>query len=206
MTTATGMRTTGYETDWVFGIQWKPVVAAAFVGFAVTLIMTTLGAAIGLTAGDAGGRARPEAIGIGAGLWWVLTVAVTGVIAGRVLASTARRDLNYRPVIYGTLVWIVGVLILLFLLATGVGNVIGGLGGGMGAAAAANNVTQQGGTGGTPADTMQAMETAMEVGRGAAWGLLVSMVVGLVATIIGAGRRERAALPAVEAPPTPRAR
>jgi hypothetical protein len=164
-------------------MQWKPVIAGALAGFAVTLILTTLGAAIGLTAGDAadaGGRA----IGTGALVWWVLTVIATGLVGGWVIARTARLDAEYDPVIYGTLGWVLGALLLLFLLAIGVGSIVGGLGGGLGAAAA-----QRGMPNVSPADTARVAQRAVDVGKGAAWGLLVSQLLGLGATIAGARMR-----------------
>ncbi|MFN2571078.1 MAG: hypothetical protein ABR537_05620 [Gemmatimonadales bacterium] len=187
MTTATGRVDSQYAVDWSFGVQWKPVVAAALVGFAITLILTTLGAAIGFSAANASNGADGQTVGIGAIIWWVLTVAIAGFMSGRVLGTTARRDVDYNPAIHGTLAWVIGVIILLFLLANGVGNIIGGLGGGMGAAAAngaQHNVTA--------ADSVRAVRTATHVGTGAAWALLGSQIIGLVTTIIGAGRRERA--------------
>jgi len=189
MTAATGrIETTTYGSDWGVGIQWRSIVAAALVGFAITLILTTLGAAIGLTAGDAANGADGRAVGIGALIWWVFTVAIAGFTAGRVLATTARHDADYRPAIYSTLAWVLGVIVLLFLLANGLGNVIGGIGGGMSAAVAANGGAAQQGM--TPADSMRVVETATDVGKGAAWGLLASQLIGLAATIVGAGRRE----------------
>jgi hypothetical protein len=179
---------TGYAVDWTFGVQWRPVFAAALVGFAVTLILTTLGAAIGFTAANASDGANGKAAGVGAIIWWVLTVAIAGFVAGRVLGTTARPDAEYRPAIYGTLAWVVGVIILLFLLANGVGNIIGGMGGGMGAAAANSGAHNSV----SPADSVRAVRTATDVGTGAAWGLLGSQILGLGMTIVGAGRRNRA--------------
>jgi hypothetical protein len=165
-------------------VQWAAVVAAALAGFAVTLILTALGAAIGLSAGAASNGVDAGAVGSGAIIWWTLSVIVAGLVAGRVLASTAGADLHYHRVVYGTLAWVVGVIILLFLLANGVGNMIGGLGGGLGAAAATNNLPA-----GTPADSVRVARDVAAVGSGAAWGLLVSMLAGLGATILAAGKR-----------------
>jgi hypothetical protein len=167
-------------------VQWTAVVAAALAGFAVTLILTALGAAIGLTAGAASNGVEGEAVGAGMLIWWTLTVIAAGLVAGRVLTTTAGRDVNYSRVIYGMLAWVLGVIILLFLLANGVGNMIGGLGGGLGAAAATRSLPSA-----TPADSVQAARTVAAVGSGAAWGLLLSMLLGLGATIMAAGKRER---------------
>jgi hypothetical protein len=189
MTAATGTATRGIgypEATWRFGVQWTGVVAAALAGFAVTLILTALGAAIGLTAGAASNGVEGEAVGAGALIWWTLSVVVAGLVAGRVLAMCAGADVSYNRAIHGTLAWVLGVIILLFLLANGVGNMIGGLGGGLGAAAATHNVPAV-----APADSVGAARTAAAIGSGAAWGLLLSMLLGLGATIMAAGKRER---------------
>lgn len=168
------------------GIHWRAVFAGALAGFAATIILTTLGAAIGITAAADSGQASGSAVGIGAGIWWLLTVIIAGVISGRVIASTARQDENYSAGIYGTLAWTAGVIIMLVLLAFGVGSIMGGLGGGLGAAAA-----QRGMPSVSPADSLRAANMAATVGAGAAWGLLLSQLLGLGATILGARRGHR---------------
>ena len=188
MTAATRTAPTGMgyaDTTWRFGVQWTAVVAAALAGFAVTLILTVLGAAIGLTAGAASHGVEGEAVGAGAFIWWTLTVILAGYVAGRVLAISSGTDVRYNRVVHGTLAWVLGVIILLFLLANGVGNMIGGLGGGLGAAAATRQLPS-----GSPADSVHVARTAAAVGSGAAWGLLISMLLGLGATIMGAGKNE----------------
>jgi hypothetical protein len=177
----------GRRPSWDRGMQWKPIVAGALAGFAVMIILTTLGAALGVTAADAADGADGRAAGAWAGLWWLLTALASGLFGGWVIAHTARRDLDYDPLIYGTLAWVIGTIILLFLLAIGVGSMMGGLGGGLGAA-----VAERGGAPrGSPADTARIAETAANVGKGAAWGLLLSQLLGLGATIYGARMRRK---------------
>ena len=129
-----------------------------------------------------------KAVGIGAGIWWLITAAVAGLASGWVLAATGRTDPVYRPLIYATAAWALGVIILLFLIANGAGNVIGGMGGGLGAAAANSGELRQNIS---PADSARAVRTAADVGTGAAWGLFISQIIGLGATILGAGTRNR---------------
>ncbi len=177
----------GRRPSWDRGMQWKPVVAGALAGFAMMIVLTTLGAALGITAGDAADGGDSRAVGTAAGIWWLLTALAAGVFGGWVIARTARRDLDYDPVIYGVLAWVIGTIILLFLLAVGVGSMLGGLGGGLGAAAAERGVTG----GGTPADTARVAETAANVGKGAAWALLLSQILGIGGSIFGARMRPR---------------
>src|SRR5918999_1037598 len=178
----------GRRPSWERGMQWKPVVAGALAGFAAMVVLTTLGAALGITAGDAADGGNARAVGTAAGIWWLLTALAAGVFGGWVIAHTARRDLDYDPVIYGVLAWSLGTIILLFLLAIGVGSVLGGLGGGLGAAAAERGVPSA-----SPADTARVVQTAANVGKGAAWGLLISQILGIAASIFGANMKRRPA-------------
>jgi hypothetical protein len=177
----------GRRPSWDRGMQWKPVVAGALAGFAVMIVLTTLGAALGISAADAADGGDGRAAGTGAGIWWLLTALASGLFGGWVIARTARRDLDYDPVIYGTLAWVIGTIILLFLLAIGVGSMMGGLGGGLGAAVAERGA----GPRGSPADTARVVETAANIGKGAAWGLLISQILGLGGSIFGARMRMR---------------
>jgi hypothetical protein len=178
----------GRRPSWDRGMQWKPVVAGALAGFAMMIVLTTLGAALGIAAGDAADGGDSRAVGTAAGVWWLLTALAAGVFGGWVIARTARRDLDYDPVIYGVLAWVIGTIILLFLLAVGVGSMLGGLGGGLGAAVAERGAS---GVGGSPADTARVAETAANVGKGAAWGLLLSQILGIGGSIFGARMRPR---------------
>jgi hypothetical protein len=108
----------GRRPNWDRGMQWKPVVAGALAGFAVMIILTTLGAALGVSAADAADGADGRAVG----------------------AAVAERGAAPR---------------------------------------------------GSPADTARIAETAANVGKGAAWGLLLSQLLGLGATIFGARMRRR---------------
>ena len=178
----------GRRPIWDRGMQWKPVVAGALAGFAVTIVATTLGAALGITAGDAANGGDARAVGTAAGIWWLLTALAAGMFGGWVIARTARRDLDYDAVIYGVLAWVIGTIILLFLLAVGVGSMLGGLGGGLGAAVAERGASVGGAS---PADTARVAETAANVGKGAAWGLLLSQILGIGGSIFGARMRRR---------------
>ena len=177
----------GRRPAWDRGMQWKPVVAGALAGFAVMIVLTTLGAALGISAADAADGGDGRAAGSGAGIWWMLTALAAGLFGGWVIARTARRDLDYDPVIYGTLAWVIGTIILLFLLAIGVGSMMGGLGGGLGAAVAERGATPRG----SPADTARLAERAADVGKAAAWGLLLSQILGIAGSIFGARMRGR---------------
>lgn len=131
---------------WSSRVQWGAIIAGAVAGLGVVFIMTTLGAALGVTAGTIAGHAtdNPDggtagkaalAFGIGSGIWMLLTAAATGMVGGYVLNSTARRDRPYSPVVFGGITWAVGVCALLMVVAPAFGGALSGFGAGAGGAA-----------------------------------------------------------------------
>jgi len=133
---------------WSSRVQWGAILAGAVAGLGTLIIMATLGAALGITAGTVGvhqtetanGNTAENAalaFGIGSGIWMLLTAAATGLVGGYVLNSTARRDRPYSPVVFGGITWAVGVCTLLMIAAPAFGGGLSGLGSGAGGAAAA---------------------------------------------------------------------
>lgn len=204
------------ETVWNSRVQWGAILAGAFAGFAVTLLMTTLGAAIGITAGAAGvmgaeGADRETAetaatgFGIGLGVWMLLTALATGLIGGWVLNATSRRDRGYSSVLFGGITWAVGVCLLLLLVTPSVGGLFSGMGAGAGTAAATAANQQPGilgrmGQAAPQTDPSRPMsdeekaaardaaEKAATAATAAAWFMFGSQLVALGATILAAGR------------------
>ncbi|MBI2932292.1 MAG: hypothetical protein HYY16_11625 [Planctomycetes bacterium] len=158
--------------------QWGAIMAGALAGFATTFILGTLGMAIGMTAGKAVSEGAETGqvttgYGVASGIWWLVTVALTGLVGGAVLGRMARSDRAYFPGIFGTLTWISGVLIVLVLMALGLGGVVSGVG--------------AGGFMGRGMEEQTAQTTA-GVGIAAAWVLLVSEIIGLGVTVLAARR------------------
>lgn len=132
---------------WSSRVQWGAILAGAVAGFGVVVLMTTLGAALGITAGtigahhtdnptgDTAGKAA-LAFGIGSAVWMLLTAAASGLVGGYVLNSTSRRDRPYSPVVFGGITWAIGVCTLLMVAAPAFGGAIAGIGSGVGGAAA----------------------------------------------------------------------
>jgi hypothetical protein len=135
------------EAVWNSRTQWGAILAGAFAGFAVVILMSTLGAALGITAGAVGvntadtvstdtAEKTASAFGIGAAIWILLTALATGLVGGWVLNACSRRDRPYSSFVFGGITWAVGMCLALAVAAPGVGGVFSGLGGGAGGAAA----------------------------------------------------------------------
>ena len=126
-----GMRNYGAATERAPGwpgalsrVSWGAVFAGLVIATALQVVLTVLGAAIGLTALD--GEDSGKAFGIGAGIWALLVPLVTlyvgGMTAGRLANVRDRAD----GFIHGALVWGLSLLLATYLLGTGASRVLGG--------------------------------------------------------------------------------
>lgn len=133
--------------------QWSAIVAGAIAGIAAGVLMTALGAALGLTAtaavadaatnrsmsADGMGQAA-AGFGIGAGFWLLLTAAVVGLVGGTVLVKMSNLARAYSPGAHGFLTWSLGIAVAAMFAISGSGAISAALGvGAAGAAGAAAN-------------------------------------------------------------------
>lgn len=191
---------------------WGAISSAALAGFGVTILLATLGVALGLSAGagaidhatDAEGTAK--AFGAGAMIWLALSAILVGVTAGGVLACTARETRPYEPGTWGLVAWAVGLT-----LAAVVGSAssagmgaFGGAAGGQLADRAAVRSLDDGRTsandraidraidrtnaqsGTMDATTRERAADAAKATALGAWAAVIAQIIGLVATIVAA--------------------
>lgn len=217
-----------YATDVVARVAparvgWGAVFAGLVVAVSLQILLTVLGAAIGVTALDATDGSR--AVGIGAAIWALLipliTLFVGGMVAGRFSPIYSKGD----AVLRGVLVWGMSILLAAYLVGTGASRVIGGafsmvgdLGSGAVSAAGAvagqtseeqiRNEAQQRGI--TEADLRREMEqarqqasevagTAQEGAEMGLWVALGALLLSLGAAVFGAGMGPKSRDPAVVA-------
>jgi hypothetical protein len=102
------------------GVSWGAVVAGAFVTAALSLIMLSLGAGLGLSSLSFWGNAGPSASQVGAAaiLWLVfneiVSSAMGGYLAGRLRTKWRRihnDEVYFRDTAHGLLAWSVAVVI-----------------------------------------------------------------------------------------------
>ena len=129
------------ESVWNSRTQWGAILIGAVAGIVVLVLMTTLGAALGITAGaitvstietvNAESAERTaRAFTIGAAIWMLLTALLTGLAGGWALNATARRDRAYSSFIFGGVTWGVGLCLSLALASPVLGGSVAGIGGG----------------------------------------------------------------------------
>lgn len=105
-------------------VSWGAVFAGLVIATALQVVLTVLGAAIGLTALD--GTSSGRAFGVGAAIWALLVPLVTlfvgGMTAGRLANVRDRTD----GFLHGALVWGMSLLLATYLLGTGASRILGG--------------------------------------------------------------------------------
>lgn len=158
-------------------ISWGGIFGGVLAGIGTLLLLSSLGLAIGISAADPGDSSA-SAIGAGAAIWTSLTLLVALFVGG--WASTRLSMLWERTTaLYeGMLVWVISMMLILYLTASGIGLVASGAFGSLGdaAQAAGSSVNEAG--------------LSTEVSA-TAWLTFVALVLSLLAAIGGAamGRR-----------------
>jgi hypothetical protein len=139
-------------------VRWGGVMSGFFVAIATLLLLTALGLAVGITVlGDprAATSETAQGLGIGAGIWTFITLLVAYFLGGMVSTQVTDRPDRTGAVIHGVLVWVLFMVLLLWLMASGISLGMTGLFGavrtltqgvtavGMGAAGVGGDLTQR---------------------------------------------------------------
>jgi hypothetical protein len=120
-------------------ISWAAIFGGVILALAVQLLLSLLGAGIGLgTVGtNAGSTPTVSSLGIGAGIWWVISSCIALAAGGYVAAWLAGIEIRFDGVLHGLLTWGIATLLTLWLLTSAIGSIIGGGFSALGSAASA---------------------------------------------------------------------
>lgn len=109
-----------------FRLSWGGIFAGLVVALVVQVLLSLLGLAIGLGAANFV-TGNLQAVGIGAGIWAVLTALISlfagGLAAGHLAGVLTRFD----GMLHGVLVWGLSVIVGLWALSSGVSMLLGGI-------------------------------------------------------------------------------
>jgi hypothetical protein len=97
-------------------ISWGAVLAGAVVALAFSLVLTMLGAAIGLSVGS---NIRAETLTGGALLWSILATGVALFAGGWVASQLTAGETKVEAMVHGVILWGTVVAIMLWLTASG---------------------------------------------------------------------------------------
>jgi hypothetical protein len=190
-------------------VRWGSILAGLFAALSTLALMGILGIALGATAFNPGDTAR--SFGIGAGIWGALSALLAFLVGGWTAARTAAVRGRSNGLLNGSMVWVVAIPLLLYLLTSGIGSLLGAAGRTAATAAqvaapaagqAANDPAAQATAAAAAATagsaiqaTAQAVqqaaqdpanqEAAARAVRTGAWGTLGSLLLGLGASALG---------------------
>lgn len=115
-------------------IAWDGVWSGLLVAVGVFLLLSVLGLAIGVSAADVApnqaGNARE--LGIGAAVWSGLTLLIALFIGGMAATRTGMVYDRASGMIEGVLVWVLGVILLIYLASSGISALTSGVFGALG--------------------------------------------------------------------------
>lgn len=208
-------------------VRWGAILAGAVLGLALYLLLTLLGAAVGLSVSD---KVRPGALGAAAAGWAIVTTALCLFLGGYLASQFSVGENRFEGAVYGLLVWAVVFAMLLWLMASGVRTgfnaMVGMASAGEAGATAAEDFesaarrygvpqlqiddwkqkAKDAGAGHAVGDPQhqQAADAAARVTWYAFLGTLVSMLAASAGGYLGVGRQFWVVLPAGRRAPDPR--
>jgi hypothetical protein len=109
-------------------ISWPAIFAGVTVAVAAQLVLSLLGAGVGLGLVEpmAGGTPDAGNLGLGAGLWWLVSNLLALTAGGYTAAWLAGNTLRFDGMLHGIVTWGVTLLLTFYLLTTAIGGLIGG--------------------------------------------------------------------------------
>ena len=182
-------------------VRWGPVLAGLFTAIATQLVLSALGAAIGLTSVANSGAPRSDAGGVGSavGIWSIISLLISLFIGGWITARACGPMSKSSALLNGAILWATTLAISAWLLSSGVSGAFGIVASNAGAAI--NQAQQSGARLPNPANvpnvtadqTRDIAGNAAKVGWSFAIGSLLALASALFGANVGA-RRPRVAV------------
>ncbi|MEM7554740.1 MAG: hypothetical protein AAF378_11680 [Cyanobacteria bacterium P01_A01_bin.84] len=168
-------------------VRWGPIFAGITIAIASQLVLSALGAAIGLTVGAGGTEANT--VGLGVGIWSIISLLISLFLGGWICASSCGPMNKKTALLHGVILWATTLAISSWLLASGVSGTFGAIASNAGEVL--NQVQKPGGVSlpnqnNIPnVSTQEARAIAMNSAK-VAWSFLFGSLVGMIAAMIGA--------------------
>ncbi|MBW4575091.1 MAG: hypothetical protein KME08_07390 [Aphanothece sp. CMT-3BRIN-NPC111] len=176
-------------------VRWGPILSGLVVALSTQLILSALGAAIGLNriANSAAPGSNANDVGIGVGIWSIISLLIALFVGGWVTARASGPMNRSTALLNGAILWATTLAIGSWLLASGVAGTFGVIASNAGEVL---NQAQQGGANipsNTPSpniDPNQARSIASNTAK-AGWSFVFGSLLGLLASMIGASAGAR---------------
>jgi hypothetical protein len=109
-------------------VSWGAIFAGVVVALVTQVLLTMLGAGIGIATLDPGTGDNPAAstFSIAAGIWYTLSGIVAAFVGGYVAARMSGKTLPTTGAFHGLTTWALTTLLVLYFLTSTVGTIVGG--------------------------------------------------------------------------------
>ena len=174
-------------------VRWGPILAGLLTALASQLVLSALGAAIGLSSLSGSGAPRSTAgdVGTAVGIWSIISLFISLFIGGWITSRTCGPMNRSTALLNGAILWATTLAISSWLLASGVSGTFGLLVNS--AANVASGAAQPGGVdipspGAIPSPNISAEDARNLAGNAAkaGWSFTFGSLLGLIASMIGA--------------------
>jgi hypothetical protein len=109
-------------------VSWGAIFAGVVVGLVVHILLTMLGVGLGLATLDPGTADNPAAstFSIAAGIWYVISGIIAAFTGGYIAARMSGKTVATTGALHGLTAWAFTTLLVLYMLSTTVGSLVGG--------------------------------------------------------------------------------
>ncbi|MEG3861285.1 MULTISPECIES: hypothetical protein [unclassified Microcoleus] len=174
-------------------VRWGPIFSGLVIAIGTQLVLSALGAAIGLSniANSGAPRSIAGSVGTGVGIWSIISLLISLGVGGWVTARACGPMNRSTALLNGAILWATTLTIGSWLLANGVAGTFGVVAANAGAAI---NQAQQGNVNlpnQAPSVSAQDARNIAENAAKAGWSFLFGSLLGLVASMAGASAGAR---------------
>ncbi|MCC3405755.1 MAG: hypothetical protein JGK17_09215 [Microcoleus sp. PH2017_10_PVI_O_A] len=174
-------------------VRWGPIFSGLVIAIGTQLVLSALGAAIGLSniANSGAPRSIASSVGTGVGIWSIISLLISLGVGGWVTARACGPMNRSTALLNGAILWATTLTIGSWLLANGVAGTFGVVAANAGEAI---NQAQQGGVNlpnQAPNVSAQDARNIAENAAKAGWSFLFGSLLGLVASMAGASAGAR---------------
>jgi hypothetical protein len=178
-------------------VRWGPIVGGLVVALSTQLVLSALGAAVGLSSIGGSGAPRTEAPGVGlsVGIWAIISLLVSLFVGGWVASRTSGRIGRNTALLNGVILWASMLVLSAWLVSSGVTGAFGVAASNAGSVLAQAQQSNPGNVPGTPGQptipstppTITAQQTRDLAGNAAkvSWSFVLGALLGLAAALIG---------------------
>lgn len=109
-------------------ISWGAIFGGVILVVTIQLLLSLLGAGIGLDTVNTNAGTTPDAssLGLGAGAWWIISNIIALAFGAYASAWLAGVELRWDGLLHGLITWGIATLLTVWLLSSAIGGIIGG--------------------------------------------------------------------------------